>query len=211
MDHSPAGEASPTAAAPRRAQAERRAVTRERVLDAATALVAAHGSAGASLAAVGAAAGYSRGIVTHHFGGKDALIAAVLAHAQDFATPDEAGTGLGRVDALVRTYLRAVRVETRKPEAFLRLWAESMGSGSPLRSLLAERDAWFLALVATHVRDGIRDGSVRADANADTVAPTIVGMLRGTAMLLLSTSADADADEIADGAADLVTRGLAAA
>lgn len=193
----------------RRTQAQRRALTAQRVLDAATALVAVHGSAGASLAAVGTAAGYSRGIVTHHFGKKDALIAAVLEHAQDFATADDAPTGLGRLTAVIRAYLRAIRTETRKPEAFLRLWAESMGSAPVLQPLLAERDAWFLDLVATHVRAGIHDGSIRPHVIPEATALAVVGMLRGTAMLLLSTSTDTAAEQVADEAATLVARGLA--
>ena len=62
----------------RRTQAERTAETRRRVLDAAAALVASHGAHAVSLAAVGEAAGYSRGIVNHHFGSKEGLFDATV-------------------------------------------------------------------------------------------------------------------------------------
>ena len=48
----------------RRTQAERRAESDSRMLRAATQLIAKHGSAGVSLAKIGVAAGYSRGLPT---------------------------------------------------------------------------------------------------------------------------------------------------
>ena len=54
----------------RRSQQQRRSETEQRVLAAAMALIAERGSRGVSLAEVGRLAGYSGGIVSHHFGGK---------------------------------------------------------------------------------------------------------------------------------------------
>lgn len=193
----------------RRTQAERRTEARRRVLDAATDLVARHGSRSVSLADVGVAAGYSRGIVNHHFGTKTRLVAAVLEHSQNFAVPEDAGTGLGRLTELIKTYLGVIRDRSPKPEAFLQLWAESMGAEPALEPLFAERDSWFRNLLAAHIRDGIADGSIRPDANPDVTALTIVGLLRGTAMLLLSTAGDMSTAAVAAGAAEMVERDLA--
>ncbi len=55
----------------RRTQEQRRAETERRVLDAAMTLIAAHGSRSITLAQVGEAARYSRGIVYHHFGSRE--------------------------------------------------------------------------------------------------------------------------------------------
>ena len=58
------------------------------MLAAATALIAQHGSRALTLAAVGEAAGYSRGIVSHHFGSRENLLRAVMRDAQTFTLPD---------------------------------------------------------------------------------------------------------------------------
>jgi len=72
----------------RRTQRERREETERKVLAAATALIAQHGSRALTLAAVGEAAGYSRGIVSHHFGSRENLLRAVMRDAQAFTLPD---------------------------------------------------------------------------------------------------------------------------
>src|SRR3954454_10540286 len=72
----------------RRTQRERREATERKVLAAATALIAQHGSRALTLAAVGEASGYSRGIVSHHFGGRENLLRAVMRDAQAFTLPD---------------------------------------------------------------------------------------------------------------------------
>ena len=195
--------------ASRRTQVERRSEARRRVLDAATALVAQHGSRAVSLAAVGVAAGYSRGIVNHHFGNKDRLLAAVLENSQNFAVPDDAPTGLGRLTSLIVTYLGVIRDRSPRPEAFLQLWAESMSADAALKPMFADRDRWFRDLLSHHIRDGIADGSIRPDADPDITALTIVGLLRGTAMLLMSTAQDVPAAAVAADAAAMVERDLA--
>src|SRR5579859_7195148 len=63
-------------------QPQRRAAAERRVLDATARLIAQGGSSMLTLADVGREAGYSRGIVTHHFGTKEALLARLAAAAQ---------------------------------------------------------------------------------------------------------------------------------
>ncbi|CAN5574264.1 TetR/AcrR family transcriptional regulator [soil metagenome] len=192
----------------RRTQAERRAETQRRVLAAATALVAQHGSRGVSLADVGDAAGYSRGIVNHHFGSKSRLLEAVIEHAQDFDSPLDPPTGLGRLTAAIETYIGTLRERSPSAEAFLKLWAESTGADSELAALFSERDAWFENVLATHVRDGIADGSIRDDVDPRNTALALIGMLRGSAMLLLSTSRDVNAPALSAQMAGMIKRGL---
>lgn len=62
----------------RRTQLERRAEAENRLLDAAVKLVAERGTFRMTLAEVGQAAGYSRGLATHHFGTKANLLRAVM-------------------------------------------------------------------------------------------------------------------------------------
>lgn len=194
----------------RRTQAERRAETRRRVLDAATSLVAAHGSRAVSLAAVGEAAGYSRGIVNHHFGSKARLLEELIKHTQQFDVPTDAPTGLGRLTQFVEAYLNGMQQRPARSEAFLKLWAESAGAEPTLAPLFAERDAWFRDFLSQHIRDGLGDGSIGRHVNPQFAAVTLIGQLRGTAMMLFSTARDVPVAEFSADVAKSVARSLAA-
>ena len=171
----------------RRTQQERRAQTERKVVAAATALVAEHGSRALTLAEVGAAAGYSRGIVSHHFGNRENLLRAVMRDAQAFTLPEpgeSAGVWLAQT---VRAYLRNVTSRRPAARAFLQMWAEAIAADPVLRPLYAQHDASFRRLLADKVREGIRDGSVRADADPEAMAVSLIGLLRGIALQLIST------------------------
>ena len=194
----------------RRTQAGRRAETRRRVLDAATSLVAAHGSRAVSLAAVGEAAGYSRGIVNHHFGSKARLLEELIKYTQQFDVPTDAHTGLGRLTQFVEAYLAGMHDRSPRSEAFLKLWSESAGAEPSLAQLFAERDASFREFLAQLVRDGVSDGSIAEGADPNLAAVVIVGLLRGTAMMVYSTAHDVSVAELAVHAAQSVARSLTA-
>jgi AcrR family transcriptional regulator len=194
----------------RRTQAERRAETRRRVLDAATSLVAAHGSRAVSLAAVGEAAGYSRGIVNHHFGSKTRLLEELIKYTQQFDLPTEAPTGLGRLTQFVDAYLGGMHDRSPRSEAFLKLWSESAGAEPSLSELFAQRDASFRDFLARHIREGLSDGSIQAGVDADLAAVTIIGLLRGTAMMVYSTARQVSVAELSAQVTSGVERSLAA-
>src|SRR6187402_1031103 len=92
----------------RRTQRERREATERKVLAAATALIAQHGSRALTLAEVGAAAGYSRGIVSHHFGSRENLLRAVVRDAGTFTLPDGGASAADWLAEAVRAYLKNV-------------------------------------------------------------------------------------------------------
>jgi len=194
----------------RRTQAERRAQARRRVLDAATSLVAAHGSRAVSLAAVGEAAGYSRGIVNHHFGSKAQLLEELIRYTQQFDVPTDAPTGLVRLTQFVEAYLSGMQERSPRSEAFLKLWTESTGAEPSLAPLFAERDAAFRDFLAQHVRDGRNDGSIGAGVDPQLAAVAIIGLLRGTAMMVFSTARDVFGTALSAEVARGVGRSLAA-
>jgi AcrR family transcriptional regulator len=171
----------------RRTQQERRDETERKVLTAATALIARHGSRALTLAAVGEAAGYSRGIVTHHFGNRANLLRAVLRDARSFTLPDVEESAAAWLAATVRAYLDNVTSRRPSASAFLQMWGEAIAADPVLMPLFAEHDAGFRRLLADKVREGIRDGSVRADADPDALAVFLVGLLRGVALQLIAT------------------------
>lgn len=171
----------------RRTQEQRRAEAERRVLDAAMMLIAAHGSRSITLAQVGEAAGYSRGIVYHHFGSREKLLAAVMADAQRFAVPDYGGDGLEFLSELVAAYLNNVVNRSPAARAFLQLWAESTAADEVLAPLFARQDADFRAFLADRIRAGIADGTVRADADPAAAAVYLVALLRGIGLQLIAT------------------------
>ncbi|MCU4185978.1 TetR/AcrR family transcriptional regulator [Acidiferrimicrobium sp. IK] len=171
----------------RRTQQERREETERKVLAAATALIAQHGSRALTLAAVGEGAGYSRGIVSHHFGSRENLLRAVMREARTFALPEVGDSAADWLAATVRAYLKNVTSRRPAASAFLQMWGEAIAADPVLMPLYAEHDASFRRLLADKVRDGIRDGSVRADVDPDAMAVSLVGLLRGVALQLIST------------------------
>ena len=198
-----------TGAIGRRTQQERRAETERRVLDAAMSLIAERGSRSVSLADVGRLAGYSSGIVSPHFGGRHQLLAAVVRRAQQFDVPTTGTSGLDRLTGLISTYLTTLRERAPASQAFLLLWSEAVASEPVLAPLFAERDAWFRDLLAGYVRQGIDDGSIRADADPGAIAVSLLGLLRGIGLQLVSAPEHAPLDVISDQAVEMIRRGLA--
>src|SRR3954465_8821227 len=100
-------QASPNydATAMTRTQAERRAEAERKLLEAAMHLVAERGVRAVTLAAVGERAGYSRGLVTHHFGNRQGLLDALTLDLQNRFQPPETDTrGLARLLEMVDAY-----------------------------------------------------------------------------------------------------------
>lgn len=192
----------------RRTQQERREQTERKVIAAATALIAERGSRALTLAQVGAAAGYSRGIVSHHFGSRENLLRAVMRDAQAFDLPDPGESAGVWLSDTVRAYLKNVSNKRPAARAFLQMWGEAIASDPVLMPLYAEQDARFRGLLADTVREGISDGSVRADADPEAMAVYLLGLLRGIALQLISTSPPADVEAIIDEAGRATQRAL---
>ncbi|WP_018334738.1 TetR/AcrR family transcriptional regulator [Actinomycetospora chiangmaiensis] len=170
----------------RRTQRERRETTERALLTATADLVVESGLGSVTLAEVGRRAGYSRGIVTHHFGSKQALVEALVSASQAGFVPglDEMDPGLGRFLALVERYLGAVGGIGSLSRAFLVLWAESVASAE-LGPVFRERDALFRADIAADLEAGRAAGDVRADVEPAIVAAIVVAELRGLALQYL--------------------------
>jgi AcrR family transcriptional regulator len=161
-----------------------------------------------TLAAVGEAAGYSRGIVTHHFGSRENLLRAVMRDARTFTLPDPGDSAADWLAEMIRAYLENITRRTPSAAAFLQMWGEAIAADPVLMPLYADHDASFRRLLADKVRDGIRDGSVRADADPAAMAVSLVGLLRGIALQLISTPPPARIPAIIDEAERSTRRAL---
>ncbi|MBW0019907.1 MAG: TetR/AcrR family transcriptional regulator [Mycobacterium sp.] len=173
---------------PRRTQEERRADAEHRLLDAAAELITEIGPARITLANIGERAGYSRGLATHHFGSKGAMMqrlvdavtaqfrAAVFANSQSDSVLDEA---LGLID----TYFAALAHPAPINRARLMLWADAVVAGSPeVAPTMLAADREFRDELTKLIQRGIASRQFADSVNPDGLATAVVGMLRGIAL-----------------------------
>jgi AcrR family transcriptional regulator len=167
----------------RRTQKERRDQAEAALLAAAAELVVEQGVRSLTLARVSERAGYSRGLVTHHFGSKQALLERLSHATQTGFVPglDGLPPGLDRLLRLVDGYLGALGEVGVLHRAFLLLWAEA-ATASELAPIFRERDEAFRADLREDVAAGIADGTIRPDVVPDEVAIAVVGQLRGVGL-----------------------------
>jgi AcrR family transcriptional regulator len=194
----------------RRTQQQRREQTESALLAAAAELIVEGGVRALTLARVGERAGYSRGIVTHHFGSKAALLDALARATQTGFVPGLADLppGLDRLLRLLAGYVGALAEVGPMNRAFLLLWAEAATSAE-LAPTFRERDEGFRADLRADVAAGIADGTVRPDAGPDDVAVAVVGQLRGIGLQRVLDPAAVDVGRLRVAVVDQWRRALA--
>jgi len=167
----------------RRTQQERRDQAEAALLGAAAELVVEQGVRSLTLARVGERAGYSRGIVTHHFGSKQALVERLARATQAGFVPGlgDVPHGLDRLLRLIDGYLGELAGIGAFNQAFLLLWAEA-ATQPDLAQIFRERDGAFRADLRDDIEAGIADGLIDPGLRPDDVAIAIVGQLRGIAL-----------------------------
>lgn len=150
------------------------------MLSAAADLVVEHGVRALTLARIGERAGYSRGIVTHHFGTKQAMLEVFARATQAGFVPGLADLPPGpvRLLRLIDGYLGALDGIGPMNRAFLLLWAEAATSPE-LAPIFRERDEAFRADLRADITAGIAEGTVHPGTSPDQVAVAVVGQLRG--------------------------------
>jgi AcrR family transcriptional regulator len=169
-----------------RTQRQRREETERRLLDAAAALVAVGGSRAVTLQEVGRLAGYSRGIVNHMFGTKEALLAALVAGAQQRVGPPPASSpGLGRLRQRAARYIDQISAGDEHARAFLLLWAESVGATPQLRAMFTERDTLFAREIREDLTAGIADGEIRPGIDIEGTTLALIAVLRGAGLHMI--------------------------
>src|SRR5690606_30823794 len=153
------GPASPPT---RRTQRERREHTESALLTAAAELVVERGVLAVTLANVAERAGYSRGIVTHQFGTKGAMLRALAHASQAGFVPGltDVPPGADRLLRIIDGYLGQLADIAVMNRAFLVLWAES-ATTPELTPIFRERDAAFRADLRADVEAAIAEGAVR--------------------------------------------------
>ena len=154
------------------------------LLNAAEELIAQQGITATSLAQIGERAGYSRGLVNHHFGNKDALIARLAGRAQDWFARRTAETtatsGREAILATIDTYLEISLGGNKSARAFLVMWGASFPEDASIEGL-SENDTRARAGFAEMIVAAQSDGSINSDINPKATATIILGLIRGVA------------------------------
>ena len=177
--HAAAAESSPP---PRRTQRQRSSQAERALLDAATSLFALRGVDQTSLAQIGEHAGYSRGLVNHHFGTKDVLVDQLARRTQnDFvaALDDADGDAIDVLVKLADTYLSTIERGAATSRAFFVMWGAAIPAEATLRPVFATDDARFRLGVEAVLRAGQDSKTVIAELDPILGAVILVGMLRG--------------------------------
>jgi AcrR family transcriptional regulator len=200
----------------RRTQAERSATANRRMIRAAIRLIARQGYTRTTLAQVGTEAGYTGGLVSHHFGSKEGLLRALVERAasrfyQDqllAATRDR--SGLDALCASMDTYLDELMVRPEHMRALYVLMGEALGPVSEINEVFAELNHGFRKSAVAWIREGMRAGEIRSDLDPDAEAALFVGMLRGVATQWMAEPRCFDLDAVRESLKDALRRHLAA-
>lgn len=195
-------------------RARRRVEAERRLLAAAVQMVSDRGTEGTTLADVGEAAGYSRGLPRHYFGSKSEMIAAVASHIADGFANRLAETSTARpgLDALlhsVRSYLDGAKRTPASTRALLIALAEAL-----TEPLLAEpmKQVTVRSVERTRLRveQGLARGEICDDVDADAEAILILGTLRATVALWWTDQERIDLATLRDAYVASLQRSLAA-
>lgn len=196
----------------RRSQAERRDEAEQRLLAAAVRLVAERGLDRITLADVGEAAGYSRGLPAHYFGSKSGLIVTLASHlvgefGRALSRTERHGPGLARILGMAAFYFDSARREPTATKALFVLLGDGLSNGL-IRGQLAELNARSAKAFAVNIRAAIEAGEARADIDAAAMGILILAGLRGAVSQWLLAPDEIDLAAVRDTFVASLTRSL---
>lgn len=169
----------------RRTQEERRSEAERKLVAAAAELVAEIGPSRVTLANVGERAGYSRGLATHHFGSKGALMQRLVeAVTQQFrdALVNRPGEPLDELLRLIRIYFDVMSDLQPVNRARLVLWADAVTTPSDdIRPAMVFADREFREEIEKRLRLAVTAQQIDT-VNPHGLATVVIAMLRGVAL-----------------------------
>lgn len=182
---------------PGRTQKQRREAAEAALIKAAAELVDEQGVSSLTLARVGERAGYSRGLVTHYFGSKQALVEHLAHAAQAGFVPGLEGLppGLDRLLRLIDGYVGELGRMGVLNRVFLTLWAGT-ATAPELAPVFRERGEAFRADLREDLTAGIVEGTIRPDVGPHETAIAITAHLRGIAMHRLTDPQGTDTERL---------------
>ena len=175
----------------RRTQEERKAESRRKIIQAARELFARQGYMRTTLNQVGAAAGYTGGLVSHRFGSKEDLLKAVVAHISSRFLVDQLKPSIETDSAqqAIRNYIEIYLKELTKREHHMRalyvIMGEAIGAVPEICDEIALLNRRARKILEDLVKQGINAGEFNSDNDPKAASILILGMLRGITMQAL--------------------------
>ena len=168
----------------RRTQEDRRVESDLRILRAATRLIARNGSAGTTMAEIGLAAGYSRGLPSERFGTKDALLVSLVGNIEEaFKARLVADlgdkTGLAAIEARIGAHLNGALKGADGVRTLYLLYMESLTVAPELHAHISQMGRANRDGFANHLREAQRNGEIGGDLDPQAYAMVILGAIRG--------------------------------
>jgi AcrR family transcriptional regulator len=183
-----------------RTQEARRAEAESRLIAAAADLVGEVGPARVTLANVGERAGYSRGLATHHFGSKGALmqrLVETVTHQFRSAMFDrgESADPVTELRTLIGIYFEVIADLQPVNRARLVLWADAVANpAEDTRERMVAADREFREEIEKRIAIAISAGLAPKTIHPHGLATVVVAVLRGVALQsLIDDDVDLDA------------------
>ncbi len=160
------------------------------MIDAAIDLLLLNGSAKTTLAAIGEAAGYSRGLATYRFGSKAGLFDEICkATAREWlkyltAAVDDK-TGIDAICAAADAYRDFLTQSPRQARVLHLLYGEATNPNADSRLSALDTYARQRRDIIDWIEKGKAAGQVRADAHPETVAIRFIAYIAGITHLWL--------------------------
>lgn len=183
-----------------RTQEVRRAEAESRLIAAAADLVGEVGPARVTLANVGERAGYSRGLATHHFGSKGALmqrlVETVTRQFRDaMFNQGESDDPVTELRTLIGIYFEVVANLQPVNRARLVLWADAVANpAGDTRTTMVAADREFREEVEKRIAVAVSAGLAPKTIHPQGLATVVVALLRGVALQsLIDDDVDLDA------------------
>jgi len=186
------------------------------MLRAARQLIARQGYTRTTLAQVGKEAGYTGGLVSHHFGSKEGLLQELVGRITlrfftDQLQPAMSGlTGIDAIAAAADAYLNELSRREERMRTLYVLMGEALGPVPSINPVFAELNRGFRDSVRRLIEEGMESGEIRSDLDPEAEAGLVVGMLRGVALQWISDPGCFDLDAVATSLKDSMRRHLAA-
>jgi len=186
------------------------------MLRAAMRLIAKQGYTKTTLAQIGEASGYSRGLVSHRFGSKEGLLQVLVSGSagrffeEQVLPAIEGRSGLAALSVMVDTYLNELVVREERLRAIYVLMGEALGPVPEIREVFVKLNGAFRDSARASIEAGVEDGELRGDLDAVAESALFVGMLRGVAMQWVTEPGCFDLAAVRVSLKDALTRHLAA-
>lgn len=169
---------------------QRRKESDKRLLDAGLRLVADKGAAGATLADIGMAAGFSRSLPLERFGSKQKFLVALVDRTEQWfnqwAFADLQGKeGLDGLTARIEAHLTSATANWDATSALYLLFFESLTVVPELRPRMTAMGNSYRNAFRELIRQGQSRGEIRADVDPDVEATALFGAIRGAITLWL--------------------------